>query len=104
MSNENGVPEIKEDADGGSAIKLEAYKRPNGTMFLRVSLRSIMKPRVWSNLQIDMSESNLRARVGITAGALAEHQSEQFGDPHDPSLCVATALRAYDRLAREQGW
>lgn len=105
MANEAGVPEILEDIDNGGALKLELYRRPDNTLYLRVRLRSIMKPGLWSNLQINMADhGTARKRAGMAAEALAGYQAEMYSDPHDPAACVAATLRAYDRLVASQGW
>lgn len=95
-----------EDEDG-YFIKLELREHSeDGIQYLRVRLKSRIKRMLWSNYPIDLagqSHDELRRKVGIAGGALAEHQCNEYGDVHDPAACAAAALRAYDRFAAEHG-
>lgn len=86
------------DAGRQSLITVDLFKRPNNTFFMRVQLRSNVRPEILSRHEIDLdkhtNEADFIREVEIGAGALAEHQQVMYGDAHDPSECAKAAVEA----------
>jgi hypothetical protein len=84
-----------------SLVTVDLFKRTNGTFYMRVSLRSDVKPNVLSRYEMDMDryagEKEFLDSVMVAGGALAEHQYTMYGDRHDPDECA----RAARELARD---
>jgi hypothetical protein len=87
-----------------SLVTVDLFKRPNGTFFMRVSLRSDVKRTNISRYEIDLdrhtNESDFLREVEIAGGALAGHQSTLYGDQHDPSECAKAAREAAREILR----
>lgn len=87
-------------------VTVDLFRRRNGTHFMRVSLRSVMKPEIISRVECDMdkytSERDFLREVGVACGALAERQNTQYGDGHDPSDCVKAGVQAASEVLHRQ--
>lgn len=78
-----------------SLVTVDAFRRKNGSFFMRVQLRSDVKSNVISRYEVELDRYTdkrafLRA-VEIAGGALAEHQVETHKDRHDPGECAKVA-------------
>lgn len=60
--------------------------------WLLIRLRSEAKPGVKSSAWVHSTEDRLAWRVGVAAGALAEHQCSRFKDKHDPAGVAKEAM------------
>lgn len=87
-----------------SLVTVDVFKRPNGTHFMRVNLRSVIKPLLTSRYEIDMdkytNESTFLAMVALAGGAIAERQCDLYGDRHDPDECAKAAQEAAREVLR----
>lgn len=85
-----------------SLVTVDLFKRRNNTHFVRVSLRSDVRPEVITRSEIDMdkytNEKEFLRVVGIAGAAIAESQDETYGDKHDPIECAKVAVEAASEL------
>lgn len=84
-------------------INVKPYSDIHGEgVFLTVSLRSNMKPKLWSHAERMVYKhepfNRLRKLVGVCAGTLAEYQGEKYGDNHNHHDCEIAALEAFDLM------
>lgn len=86
-------------------VKVELYRRTNGTHYVRVVLRSRVRPSHKSYAILDPdnfpSRGKFERAVEIAGGALAERQALQYGDRHEPSEIARLALEAWRELLAE---
>lgn len=77
----------------------------SGTYFMRVSLRSMVDPRIISRFEIDIerysSESELVQQALIGGGAVAEADIENRGATWDPDHVAKQAAEAMKELLAE---
>ena len=85
-----------------SLVTVDLFKRPNDTHFVRVSLRSDVKPELITRSEIDMdrytNQTDFLHTVYIAGAACAERQCEEYGDRHDPVECAKAASDAAREL------
>lgn len=83
-------------------VELNVVNRPelNGTttMVVRVTVRCRTRHGLASSIDIPLTETNLRHRVSIAAGAIAEQHAEKYGDTADPDECARVAEAAFPHL------
>lgn len=90
-------------------VRVQLYKRRDGSLFLRVMLlsskRMLMGQRLWSHgrAEVDGDHNHVLKNVMIVAGALAERQNGMYGDAHDPDDTALRAGQAYEEMRRELG-
>ena len=103
FADSSGAPDHQLDC-----LKVSLHKRPNDSLFVLVellSLRQLAKGnKLWSRRAVELhqrSESDIMKEIGITAGALAEYQSEVFGDKHDPIQCEKLAKEAFVEMVKD---
>ena len=88
-----------------SKIEVALFRRKNNSGFLKVKLRSHMKPGLISFKDIELdsvgNKTEMARAVEIAGGALAEYQDEQYGDRHDPSDCAKLAKETFEELWAE---
>lgn len=81
-----------------SLVTVTLFQRPNKSFFMRLSLRSDVRPNVLTRYEIDLdkasSEAEFLRAVEIAGGAAAEHQCQMYGDRHDPDDCAKAAREA----------
>lgn len=84
---------------------LEVRLVRDGPFVIVVLLESRMKHALWSKGEIDPGSANngedLRHKVGVLAGALAEYQGANYGDNHDPDECYKIARELFDEVFGE---
>ena len=89
-----------------SLVTVDLFKRPNETFFMRVSLRSNVRPIIISRHEVDLDrytgEREFLKMVLLDGGALAEHQDQTLGDSHDPAECAKAAVRAATEILHSQ--
>ena len=83
-------------------LEVALFKRPDNSHYIKVKVKSKVRFGLISSLEIDTKAANgqrdLRNRVIIAAGALAEYQAEKYNDKHDPAEFAKIAGEAFDRL------
>ena len=87
-----------------NSLEVQIWSRPNKTRFIKVILRSKIKPELLSCNQLDLEPTSaMPAKVGILAGALAEHQCEFYGDTHEPTEIAQFAMEAFSESLLDAG-
>ena len=89
MSNEN--------------LEIKLMERPNASRFLKVRLRSIIKPQIIAEIEVEDqgSESRTEQRVLASAGALTEHLEREYGDNYNADDIALEARELYREMMSE---
>lgn len=86
------------------SVGVRALRRTDGTIYLEVGVRSVVRPciRKWGIIEHrEHSPQAERQKVGVLAGALAELLCRDFRDTIEPSGAARAALEAYDEMVAE---
>lgn len=67
-------------------------------MVVRVTVRCRTKDGLASYIDIPVGEVNLRKRVAIAAGAIAEQHAQKYRDRSDPDECARVAEALFPHL------
>lgn len=84
-------------------LEVQIWSRPDETKYVKVILRSKVKPTILSSNQMDLDIINMPERVAVMAGALAEYQCEKFGDTHEPMIVAQYGMEAFNEALLEAG-
>ena len=84
-------------------LEVQIWTRPDETFYVKVILRSEVKPNLLSSNQRDLSPTDMPKKVAIMAGALAEYQCENFGDTHEPVIVAQYAMEAFNESLLDAG-
>lgn len=81
------------------------FKRRDETFFVRVSLRSRVRPRHVVRYEVNLDryigESDFLKTVATAGGALAEDLYEKYGDNYDPDHIAKQAMEATREMLHE---
>lgn len=78
-------------------VRIRLCRRPDGTHYWQISVRSIVRPTLLRNGIIEAAAANSQL-VGCLAGALAEELCERYNDKLDPSSVANTATQLFQQL------
>lgn len=84
-------------------LEVQIWTRPDETFYVKVILRSEVKPSLLSSNQMDLSPIDMPKKVAIMAGALAEYQCDKYGDTHEPVIVAQYALEAFNESLLDAG-
>lgn len=84
-------------------LEVQIWTRPDETLYVKVILRSEVKPNLLSSNQMDLSPIDMPKKVAIMAGALAEYQCDKFGDKHEPVIVAKYAMEAFNESLLDAG-
>ena len=86
-------------------VHVVLMQRRNSTFFMRVRVRSHVKPLVWTEYEVDLdryeNERDFLKTVGIAAAAAVEHQYTTYGDKHNETEVIRAAIEAAVELMRD---
>lgn len=84
-------------------LEIQLMERPSGVRFLKVRLRSLNKPQVVA--QVNVEDQGAEDRTGravlVAGGALAEHLGNEYGDQFDFDEVARSARETYRELMAE---
>lgn len=78
-------------------VRIRLCRRPDGTYYWQISVRSIVRPNLLRNGIVEANNSNPQL-VGILAGALAEELCERYADKLDPSSVARAAISLFKEM------
>lgn len=85
------------------SVEVQIWFRPNDSRYVKVLVRSKVRPNLISSNQMDIDLENMKTKVAIMGGSLAEYQCERYMDTHDPSEVAKYAVEAYDEAILNEG-
>jgi len=84
-------------------LEVQIWSRPDQIYYVKVILRSEVKPTILSSNQMDLNPIDMPKRVAIMAGALAEYQCEKYGDTYEPMVIAQYGMEAFNESLLEAG-
>ncbi len=97
--NANIVMSKKSDS-----LEVQIWSRPDQSRYVKVLLRSKIKPELLSSNQMDLEPTSaMSAKVSVMAGALAEYQCDVFGDSHEVMEIAHMAMDAFNGALLDAG-
>ena len=101
----DGESERERAVGHDTLVVVDIFKRPQGTHFARVSLRSPIYPKRITRAEIDLdkytNEADFLKAVEIGGGAIAEEQCEKHGAKWDCEYVAKQARAAAVELLHE---
>jgi len=95
---------MTEQTDNVAEVRLMRKKNQPDEYYVNVRVRSRVRKNLLSqhNIPLDSvgTKTEMAKAVEIGAGALAEHQCENFGDTHDPEEVAKMCRSLYEELWR----
>lgn len=104
--NDNGTVDDNANIVMGNTkdnLEVQIWSRPDETKYVKVILRSTVKPNILSSNQMDLYPVNMPQNVAVMAGALAEYQCEKYGDTHEPMVIAKYAMDAFNESLLNAG-
>lgn len=78
-------------------LQLDVINGKDGVLVL-VSLRCRTRPNIITRGTVSVNETNLKHRVSVLAGALAEQHAQRYADPTDPDEVARAAESVFPQL------